>query len=465
MAVVGEAHILVRAVTTQVKKDIQSGLKGLKGQGTDSGEQFGKGFGQGLAGQMGQAQKSFSSLMRRGYLLQSALGAVAGSVGALVGGLASLGGAAVVAGSSMTVLLNGMVALKVATTVGGMALKGVSQAVSAAGSSAGGAGDSVEDLKNKLEQLRLEARKAGIGQKQAALDFEKAKLSFERTADLPAGDLRRRQAAIDLEEAKLNLDNAKQANKEAKEALKEGPKSGGTDPYAGLTKTQKEFAQYLVTIQSKMVLLREAAASSFLPELQKQFQSFIARGYMGTLVKSFTYLSEGLAKFTADFSRSFVDTNNMRLLAEVFRNVTTSLAGFGTVAGNALKGFLFYLKNTNPLLDRFVLFLQKKTGQFALDQKNNASAIQAFFKKAGDLAADFGTIFGNLSDRFKEFLGNTTGPGSGGQMMVDFLKDITGNFRNFDRDVENAISRKYFTDASGNLKTMLQTFSGSAAGR
>lgn len=461
MAVVGEAHILVRAVTTQVKKDIQSGLKGLKGQGTESGEQFGKGFGQGLAGQMGQAQKSFSSLMRRGYLLQSALGAVAGSAGALVGGLASLAGAAAVAGSSVTVLLNGMVALKVATSVGGMALKGVSQAVAAAGKAAGGTGDSVEDLKDKLEKLRLEARKAGIGQKQAALDFEKAKMSFERTADLPAGDLRRRQAAIDLEEAKLNLDNAKQANKDAKEALKEGPKAeAGADPYAGLTKTQKEFAQYLTTIQSKMVRLREAAASSFLPELQSQLQSFIARGYMGTLVKSFTYLSEGLAKFTADFSRSFIDTNNMRLLAEVFRNVTTSLAGFGTVAGNALEGFLFYLKNTNPLLDRFVLFLQKKTGQFALDQKNNASAIQAFFKTAGDLAADFGTIFGNLSDRFKEFLGNTTGPGSGGQMMVDFLKDITDNFRNFDRDVENSISRKYFADASGNLKIMLESFSG-----
>jgi hypothetical protein len=374
--------------------------------------------------------------------------------------LGALAGAAAVAGSSFTVLANGMVAMKVATTVGGMALKGVSQAVSAAGSSAGGAGDSVEDLKNKLEQLRLEARKAGIGQKQAALDFEKAKLSFERTADLPAGDLRRRQAAIDLEEAKLNLDNAKQANKEAKEALKEGPKSGGSDPYAGLTKTQKEFAQYLVTIQSKMVLLREAAASSFLPELQRQFQSFIARGYMGTLVKSFTYLSEGLAKFTADFSRSFVDTNNMRLLAEVFRNVTTSLAGFGTVVGNVFEGFLYYLKNTNPLLDRFVLFLQKKTGQFASDQKNNASAIQAFFKAAGNAAADFGTIFGNLFDRFKEFLGNTTGPGSGGQMLLDWLKEVTGNFRNFDRDVENAISRKYFADAAGNMKIMLESFSG-----
>ncbi len=461
MAVVGEAHILVRAVTHQVKKDIQNGLKGLKGQGTESGEEFGKGFGQGLSGQLNQAQKGFSSLMRRGYLLQSALGAVIGSVGSLVGGLGSLAGAAAVAGSSFTVLANGMVAMKVATTVGGMALKGVSQAVSAAGSSAGGAGDSVEDLKNKLEQLRLEARKAGIGQKQAALDFEKAKMAFERTADLPAGDLRRRQAAIDLEEAKLNLDNAKQANKEAKEALKEGPKpAGGSDPYAGLTKTQKEFAQYLVTIQSKMVRLREAAASSFLPELQKQLQSFIARGYMGTLVKSFTYLSEGLAKFTADFSRSFVDTPNMRLLAEVFRNVTTSLAGFGTVAGNALEGFLYYLKNTNPLLDRFVIFLQKKTGQFAADQKNNASAIQAFFRAAGDAAADFGTIFGNLFDRFKEFLKNTTGPGSGGQMMLDWLKEISGNFRNFDRDVENAISRKYFADAAGNMKIMLGAFSG-----
>lgn len=461
MAVVGEAHILVRAVTTQVKKDIQNGLKGLRGQGTESGEEFGKGFGQGLSSQLDQAQKGFSSLMRRGYLLQSALGAVIGSVGSLVGGLSALAGAAVVAGSSFTVLANGMVAMKVATTVGGMALNGVSQAVSAAGSSAGGAGESVEDLKNKLEQLRLEARKAGIGQKQAALDFEKAKMAFERTADLPAGDLRRRQAAIDLEEAKLNLDNAKQANKEAKEALKEGPKpAGGADPYAGLTKTQKEFAQYLVTIQSKMVLLREAAASSFLPELQKQLQNFIASGYMGTLVKSFAYLSEGLAKFTADFSRSFVDTPNMRLLAEVFRNVTTSLAGFGTVLGNVFEGFLYYLKNTNPLLDRFVVFLQKKTGQFADDQRKNASAIQAFFRTAGDAAADFGRIFGNLFDRFKNFLGNVTGPGSGGQLLLDWLKESSGNFRRFDQDVQNAVSRKYFLDASKNLKTIVESFSG-----
>ena len=460
MAVVGEAHILVRAVTTQVKKDIQNGLKGLKGQGTDSGEEFGKGFGQGLGSQMGQAQKAFSSLMRRGYVLQSALGAVAGSVGALVGGLGAMAGAAAAAGSTLTVLANGMVAMKVATSVGGMALRGVSQAVSAAGQAAGGTGNSVEELKNKLEELRLEARKAGIGQKQAALDFEKAKLSFERTADLPAGDLRRRQAAIDLEEAKLNLDNAKQANKEAKEALKEGPKSGGTDPYAGLTKTQKEFAQYLVTIQSKMVLLREAAASSFLPELQKQLQSFIANGYMGTLVKSFTYLSEGLAKFTADFARSFVSTKNMRLLAETFRNVTTTLGGFGSVVGKTFEGFLYYLRNTNPLLNRFVAFLQVRTAKFASDMRNNSAGIQAFFKVAGDAAADFGKIFGNVFERIKIFIKNVTGPGSGGQILLDFFKEISGDFRNFDRTVENAISRKYFADAAENTKIILQSFSG-----
>lgn len=460
MAVVGEAHILVRAVTTQVKKDIQNGLKGIKGQGTNSGEEFGKGFGAGISNQMQYAQKSFSSLMRKGYLLQSGLGALVGTVGALAGGIGALAGAALAAGSSLTVMANGMVAIKVATSVGSMALKGVSQAVSAAGSSAGGAGNSVEDLKNKLEELRLEARKAGIGQKQAALDFEKAKMAFERTADLPAGDLRRRQAAIDLEEAKLNLDNAKQANKEAKEALKEGPKSSGTDPYAGLTKTQKEFAQYLVTIQSKMVLLREAAASSFLPELQSQLQSFIARGYMGTLVKSFTYLSEGLAKFTADFGRSFVNTKNMRLLAETFRNVTTSLGGFGSVVGKTFEGFLYYLRNTNPLLNRFVAFLQVRTAKFASDMKNNSAGIQAFFKVAGDAAADFGTIFGNVFERIKRFIGNVTGPGSGGQILLDFFKEITGDFRNFDRTVENAISRKYFADAAENTKIILQSFSG-----
>jgi hypothetical protein len=461
MAVVGEAHILVRAVTTQVKKDIQNGLKGVRGQGTDSGQEFGKGFSSGLAQEMMQAQKSFSSLMRRGYVLQAGLGALVGTVGSLVGGIAALGGAALAAGASFTVLANGMVALKVATSVGGMALRGVSQAVSAAGSAAGGAGNSVEELQTKMRELRLEARRASIGQKQAALDYEKAKMAFERTADLPEGDIRRRQAAIDLEEARLSLDQAKEDNANAKKELQAGPQAaGGADPYAGLTKTQKEFAQYLVSIQSKMERLREAAASSFLPELQKQLQNFIARGFMGTLVESFTYLSEGLAKITADFSRSFISTKNMRLLAENFRNVTTTLGGFGAVMGKTFEGFLYYLKNTNPLLDRFVAFLQRKTSQFASDQQNNASAIQAFFRLAGDTAADFGTIFGNVFERIKRFIGNVIGPGSGGQLLLDWLKEVSGNFRNFDRDVENAISRKYFKDAAVNTKTILETFSG-----
>jgi len=461
MAVVGEAHILVRAVTTQVKKDIQNGLKGVRGQGTDSGQEFGKGFSSGLSQEMMQAQKGFSSLMRKGYVLQAGLGALAGTVSSLVGGVAALGGAALAAGASFTVMANGMVALKVATSIGGMALKGVSQAVSAAGSAAGGAGNSVEELQTKMRELRLEARKASIGQKQAALDYEKAKMAFERTADLPGGDIRRRQAAIDLEEAKLNLDQAKEDNTKARRELQAGPQAaGGADPYAGLTKTQKEFAQYLVTIQSKMEMLREAAASSFLPELQEQLRNFIAGGFMGTLVESFTYLSEGLAKVTSDFSKSFINTENMRLLAENFRNVTTTLGGFGSVMGKTFEGFLYYLKNTNPLLDRFVAFLQRKTSQFASDQKNNASAIQAFFRLAGDTAADFGKIFGNVFERIKRFIGNVIGPGSGGQFLLDWLKEASGNFRKFDQDVENAISRKYFKDAAVNTKTILQTFSG-----
>ena len=462
MAVVGEAHILVRAITTEVKRDIQRGFKGVRGQGTESGKEFGRGFGDGLATRMTYAQKSFSSLMRKGYVLQAGLGGLAGTVGALAGGIGALAGAALAAGSSLTIMANGMVAMKVATTVGGMALKGVSQAVSAAGNSAGGAGNSVEDLKNKLEELRLEARKASIGQKQAALDFEKAKMAYELTADLPDGDIRRRQAAIDLEEAKLNLDNAKQANKEAKQELERGPAAaaGGADPYAGLTKTQKEFAQYLVTIQSKMVLLREAAASSFLPELQRQIQSFITRGYMGTLVESFTYLSEGLSKLTADFGRSFVSTKNMRLLAETFRNVTTTLGGFGTVLGKTFEGFLYYLRNTNPLLNRFVGFLQLRSIKFADDQRRNSASIQAFFKVAGDAAADFGTIFSNLFERLGRFIGNVTGPGSGGQILLDWLKEASGGFRDFDQNVQNAISRKYFADTAENTKIILQSFDG-----
>ena len=64
MAVVGEAHILVRAVTTHVRKDIRDGFKGLSGVATDEGKSVGKAFSGGLTNEMLANSQDMTSMAR-----------------------------------------------------------------------------------------------------------------------------------------------------------------------------------------------------------------------------------------------------------------------------------------------------------------------------------------------------------------------------------------------------------------
>jgi hypothetical protein len=49
MAVVGEAHVIVRAITNRVRPDIQKAFEGLDGIGEDAGRNISDSFSKGLA--------------------------------------------------------------------------------------------------------------------------------------------------------------------------------------------------------------------------------------------------------------------------------------------------------------------------------------------------------------------------------------------------------------------------------
>jgi hypothetical protein len=100
VAVVGDAYIVVRAITTGVEKDIKNAFKGTDrlGQqaGDDVGRSFLKGFRRGgdgksmfsnLIRQSVAAKEQFSQLTRAGYVLAPALTALGGIIGLLGTGL------------------------------------------------------------------------------------------------------------------------------------------------------------------------------------------------------------------------------------------------------------------------------------------------------------------------------------------------------------------------------------------
>jgi hypothetical protein len=463
MAVVGEAHILVRAVTTHVRKDIRDGFKGLSGVASDEGKSVGKSFSSGFTGEMMANSQALTSMARKSYFLQSGLGAVLGSVSALVGGLGALIGVSASAASSMTVMANAMVQMKVASAVGKMAFHGISQAVTSAATSSGAAKKTLKELREEMENLAFAAEDAALAEEDAALKLEKARETLARVQNLPPDNRARREAELAYKQAELNYRKAKDKAEDAQDELNNPKKksgAGGKDPFADLTKSQKVFAMFLVENRYRMKQLREAAAKGFLPVLQKQMDTLFKNGAFDMLVKGIAAVGKGLGEATKNFSQSFFTKDTISGLSEFFTSISKNLGTIGSVAGNALRGFFTYLKLTDPLLTKFTNFLNRKTDKFAADMVNNGGAIQIFFGRSSEYASKFGEIFGNLWLRIKQFINNTTGPGSGGELLLNYFVKASGEFKNMDASIRSFNSRNYFKATAENTIAILKSFKG-----
>lgn len=472
MAIVGEAYVVVKAISSGVEKDIRKVFSGATSSaekaGSDMGDAVSKGFNKSTKGIKVSTLSSrfketlgnsvdladgFTSLTRKGYAAQAGMGALAGSLGSLVGGLGALVGSAGAASGALAAVAGSVTTLKVGLAVGKLALGGISQAVSAATKANGG-------YSKSLKQIKFDAEEAALSQDRAALNLEKARETMLRTQDLPSGNRTRREAEIAYQEALL-------AYKRAKEAKKAGGKDdtkSGSDPYAGLTESQKTFAKYLAGLKKDFDALKEAAAKGFLPLLQEQMQRLIKAGVLDILKKRFFDIGQGLGKAAEKFTDVFLSGDNLKNFDIVLKNIAETLPKFGTILGNVFSGFLTVLKAADPLTRRFVSFLEAKSGSLAkfLSLKDQVgpdgapSELTTFFNKAGDVAAKFGKIFGNVFGGLGKIIQANFAPGSGGWMILDWLDKVTAGWKNMDlMGLES-----YFKGAADNFITMAETLGG-----
>ena len=182
MAVVGEASIVVRAITTGVKGDIKKAFDGVDADASNAGGRAGNSFRKGFAGGGGgggkglfgssffadadAASKRFTSLARANFALQPALTGVAGAIGALGSGLVSLVGilgaaapGAVALGTSLSALAQGAITAKLAFSGVANAIKAGTKINNAAGKNTKAVADAnlrIERAKQKLATLSLE---------------------------------------------------------------------------------------------------------------------------------------------------------------------------------------------------------------------------------------------------------------------------------------------------------------------
>lgn len=467
MAVVGDAYIVVRAITTNVKDDIRNGFKGVKGEtskmGQEAGSAFGDGFGRSFAREAEQARTAFGKLMRSGYYLQSGVGAAAGAVSSLVGGLGAFVGVAAGAAASGIALAGSMAQIKLASAVGKSAFKGIAEAVNAADAAAGGNTKTLKELREELQQLAFAAEEAALGEEAAALSLEKAREALARVQNLPPDNRARREAELAYQQAELKYRQAKDKNKDAQDALLNPKKSGsgaGKDPFANLTESQKVFAKYLVSIKGRFKELNEAAASSFLPTLQGQLEKLFSSGYFDMLVDGYSRVSKGIADAAERIGDSLFDPEARENLSTLFASTGRNATAFGKILGSSLKSILGLLRAADPLISRFLVFLSEKSARNAANISSNFASISGFFRNAGNAAADFGAIFGNVMKGLGAMIQANMGPGSGGRMLLDSLRQSTEWMGKLNTATAQYSASNYFVKVAENTKAILSTFSG-----
>lgn len=469
MAIVGEAHIVVRAITTSVKDDIKKGFEGVDSTVKKTGQSIAKTFQSDFARSADQSRKSWAALTKTSFTLQTAVGSLVGTISSLVGGLGAVAGAAGGAAASIVALGSAVVALPVGMAVAKLALGGIGQAVSAANASTGGYGRSVRELAEDLQQLRFDQEEAALSVERAGINLERARENLLRSQDLPLASRARREAELEAREADLAyrraLDRRNDLEEQAKNPIT-GRGGGGAqqDPFKDLLPSQKAFAKYLISLKPLQKDLKIAASNGFLPILQAQMDRLIntqigAQTFFTILRDGITDVSSGLGDFVTNFTNSILTANNLKNLASVFESIRKTLGQFGSIFGSTLGSALTILQAAEPLTRRFVSFLEGKAKSFQnfLNTKQATGELTAFFNRSGDLAADFGTIFGNIFGLIGDVISANFGPVSGGQYMLNWLKDATQGWKDLRKNLGRKEFDGYFYSASINSKAVLQS--------
>jgi len=476
---VGSVYITVRAITDKVSADIEKAFAGVNtGSVAASGEGVAKAFnsavnkgvnanifnkvGESLSnfgGEAGSAREKLFELTRTGYITGTALASLLGAVSSLIGGLGGLIGAVGGAIPAMMGLLGAVISVKAGMAVGQLALEGVSQAVQKAITQTQQYTMTQAQLQKQTIDLAFASENASNAVGRAGLDLEKARNNLLRMQDLPPNSLQRREAMQSYKEAETAYRQAKaraaDAKKEAKNPMAfKTPKS---DPYAGLTPAQKDFAKWLVSMHSQFQDLKDAAASGFLPILKTNLETIIAK-VLPTFKAGIHDIAVGLGGLTTNLTAAITDPGNVKLLGQVMHNIAGDLPLIGKILGSVYGVFLSILDASHPLVTDFLKFLNTKVK--GLDEwmktEEGKKKMKDFFAGSERIMKDLGTIFENTLGGIGAIIGANFEPGSGGDIMLQWLKKVTGNWAAMDDTVKgkNAL-KQYFIDTANNSTKIL----------
>jgi hypothetical protein len=575
--VVGDAYVMIHAITAGVDRDIKKGFNNTDKHGTDAGNRTGSAFRNGFQKNSGgglfknflkesdAAKEKFSSLTRVGYTVAPLFAALAGTIGVLGSSLVSLAsviGAATL--PAMATLASGMMALAQAAVTVKLAFAGVGKAISAGNKvgkkSASNAkalekankaleraqrslGEAYEDAAKAetkaklavtdaenalhkarqqaiedLQQLGFDSEDAAIAEQRAAIELEKARETLARVSDLPPNSRARKEAELAFASADLNYRRAIDANsdlkkveaknaamgnfdkqvegqenvvqairneKEARDGLKEAVvqneraltsatearddaqsavddlknNKAAADEYAdalaGLSIEAQRFVKFIVSLKEEFKALKAAAGEKLFPQLEIALQNLVDNLFpvLKPLLKE---TGDVLGRMAISFSKTVTSAENLKRLKSIWKTNNIFLEKLGFAANNLYEVFLILMDAAKPLITAFGDWLVKVTGAWKetlkLDEKTGK--LSEKFSTAQGILKDLGTIFGNTFKGMGNIISANVGPGSGGQIFLDYFKNVTEKFKNL-QTIDGKPLKEFFAGAAENGTKLL----------
>lgn len=315
--------------------------------------------------------------------------------------------------------------------------------------------DSAADLAAEQERLA----RTGVAGTQGVIDATEALAEAEADRERTVRDNLRAQA-----DAERDLADAKKAAAKANDEIASGGGGGGggVDPFAGLNAAQIEFVKNLQTLKPELEELKRVTAEALLPNLWIAIKTLMddTGDVFPVLRDGLEDVAFGLGLAAIGFANAVAEGNNLKDLAGSFAQSGTLIETFGRVAGEAWGVMITLINEAFPIAQRFFGFLEEKLGAFDawLDTTEGRSTLRDFFQRSADAMAQWGSIFGNIFAGFGAIINANLGPGTGGQLLLDWLEEATAKFAALDDTASDANAlNEYFVGAAENMKSMFQS--------
>lgn len=367
--------------------------------------------------------------------------------------------------------------------------------------------DAYKNAAERIQQLKFDSEDAVISEKRAAIELEKARETLARVQDLAPNNRARREAELAFAQADLNLRRAKDRtsdlNKETAIATKNGTYSAqeevdnsrevldakyalsqatyqqeeavnqliiankkladaeagrtaaGASAMANLNQYQKEFVAFMKTLKPEFDDLRTQVSKAMLPPLEDAIRVINDRLFP-TIKEGFVGAGAAIGSSAKAFADIITSNQAVSDLGEIFKINNKTLEAAGPIFGRVVRIIERLYVAAGPLIDRFVTFIDTISKDWVSKLDKDISGVQDTFKTAGDIAAGFGKIIGNIIGAFKNMAKAVTGPGGAGTGMLDWLIGLSEKFESFtQRHLADGKLQKYFQGASKGFMGML----------